>query len=88
MVAFPHISNAIGTINDVAALSAIARKVGAVVVCDGAQAAPHLPLAIDALDVDFYAFSGHKMLGPMGCGVLLEGEICSRRCRRIRPAAT
>jgi cysteine desulfurase/selenocysteine lyase len=71
VVAFPHISNAIGTINDVAALSAIARKVGAVVVCDGAQAAPHLSLAIDKLDVDFYAFSGHKMLGPMGCGVLV-----------------
>ncbi|HEY2164526.1 MAG TPA: SufS family cysteine desulfurase [Gemmatimonadaceae bacterium] len=71
VVAFPHISNAIGTINDVAALSAIARKVGAIVVCDGAQAAPHLSLAIDALDVDFYAFSGHKMLGPMGCGVLV-----------------
>src|SRR6476469_3593818 len=71
VVAFPHISNAIGTINDVAALSAIARKVGAVVVCDGAQAAPHLSLAIDALDVDFYAFSGHKMLGPMGCGVVV-----------------
>jgi cysteine desulfurase / selenocysteine lyase len=41
------------------------------VVCDGAQAAPHLPLDIDSLDVDFYAFSGHKMLGPMGCGVLV-----------------
>ena len=44
---------------------------GAIVVCDGAQAAPHLPLDIDSLDVDFYAFSGHKMLGPMGCGVLV-----------------
>jgi cysteine desulfurase/selenocysteine lyase len=71
VVAFPHVSNALGTINDVAALSAIARRVGAVVVCDGAQAAPHLSLAIDRLDVDFYAFSGHKMLGPMGCGVLV-----------------
>ena len=71
VVAFPHVSNALGTINDVASLSAIARKVGAVVVCDGAQAAPHLSLAIDQLDVDFYAFSGHKMLGPMGCGVLV-----------------
>ncbi len=40
-------------------------------MCDGAQAAPHLSLDIDALDVDFYAFSGHKMLGPMGCGVLV-----------------
>jgi cysteine desulfurase/selenocysteine lyase len=71
VVAFAHVSNAIGTINEVAELSAIARKVGAVVVCDGAQGAPHFPLAIDQLDVDFYAFSGHKMLGPMGCGVLV-----------------
>ena len=71
VVAFPHVSNALGTINDVAALSAIARRVDAAVVCDGAQASPHLPLDIDELDVDFYAFSGHKMLGPMGCGVLV-----------------
>ncbi len=71
VVAFNHVSNALGTINPVAELSAIARRVGAVVVCDGAQAAPHLPLAIDDMDVDFYAFSGHKMLGPMGCGVLI-----------------
>jgi cysteine desulfurase/selenocysteine lyase len=71
VVAFNHISNALGTINSVADISAIARRVGAVVVCDGAQAAPHLPLDIDSLDVDFYAFSGHKMLGPMGCGALI-----------------
>jgi cysteine desulfurase/selenocysteine lyase len=71
VVAFSHVSNALGTINPIAELSAIARRVGAVVVIDGAQAAPHLPLAIDDLDVDFYAFSGHKMLGPMGCGVLV-----------------
>jgi cysteine desulfurase/selenocysteine lyase len=71
VVAFSHVSNALGTINPVAELSAIARRVGAVVVCDGAQAAPHLPLSLDDLDVDFYAFSGHKMLGPMGCGVLV-----------------
>ena len=71
VVAFGHVSNALGTINPVAELSAIARRAGAVVVCDGAQAAPHLPLDIDSLDVDFYAFSGHKMLGPMGCGVLV-----------------
>jgi cysteine desulfurase/selenocysteine lyase len=71
VVAFNHVSNALGTINPVGELSAIARRVGAVVVCDGAQAAPHLPLAIDEMGVDFYAFSGHKMLGPMGCGVLI-----------------
>jgi cysteine desulfurase/selenocysteine lyase len=71
VAAFGHVSNALGTINPVAELSAIARRAGAIVVCDGAQAAPHLPLSIDDLDVDFYAFSGHKMLGPMGCGVLV-----------------
>src|SRR4051812_38035766 len=71
VVAFGHVSNALGTINPIDELTAIARRVGAVVVCDGAQAAPHFPLDIDALDVDFYAFSGHKMLGPMGCGVLV-----------------
>ncbi|HEX4681440.1 MAG TPA: cysteine desulfurase, partial [Gemmatimonadaceae bacterium] len=71
LVAFGHVSNALGTINPVAELAAIARRVGALVVVDGAQAAPHLPLEVDAMDVDFYAFSGHKMLGPMGCGVLV-----------------
>jgi cysteine desulfurase/selenocysteine lyase len=71
VVAFSHVSNALGTINPVEAMIAIARGVGAVVCIDGAQAAPHLPLDLDALDPDFYAFSGHKMLGPMGCGVLV-----------------
>jgi cysteine desulfurase/selenocysteine lyase len=71
VVAFNHVSNALGTINPVAELAAMARRVGALVVCDGAQAAPHFPLAIDQLDVDFYAFSGHKMLGPMGSGILV-----------------
>lgn len=71
VVAFNHVSNALGTINAVAEISAVARSVGALVVCDGAQAAPHFPLDIDSLDVDFYAFSGHKMLGPMGCGALI-----------------
>jgi cysteine desulfurase/selenocysteine lyase len=71
VVAFSHVSNAIGTINPVVELKGIARAVGAMVCIDGAQAAPHLPLDLDTLDADFYAFSGHKMLGPMGCGVLV-----------------
>lgn len=71
VVAFSHVSNALGTVNPVAEIAAIARKAGALVVCDGAQAAPHLALDVDALGVDFYAFSGHKMLGPMGIGVLV-----------------
>ena len=53
------------------AIDRVKGRAGAIVVCDGAQAAPHLPLDIDSLDVAFYAFSGHKMLGPMGCGVLV-----------------
>lgn len=71
VVAFGHVSNALGVMNDVAAISALARKVGALVVCDGAQAVPHLSVGIDALGVDAYAFSGHKMLGPMGIGGLV-----------------
>ena len=71
VVAFGHVSNALGSINPMAEISAIAHGVGAIAVVDGAQAAPHFALDIDLLDVDFYAFSGHKMLGPMGCGVLV-----------------
>jgi cysteine desulfurase/selenocysteine lyase len=71
VVAFNHVSNALGTINPVAEIAAIARGVGALVVCDGAQGAPHLRIGFDTLGVDFYAFSGHKMCGPMGIGGLL-----------------
>jgi cysteine desulfurase/selenocysteine lyase len=77
VVAFNHVSNALGTINPVAEMVAMVRKKAApnaVVVVDGAQAAPHLRLELDGPelgDVDFYAFSGHKMLGPMGIGGLV-----------------
>jgi cysteine desulfurase/selenocysteine lyase len=71
VVAFNHVSNALGTVNDVPAIARIARSVGALAVCDGAQAAPHLRVEFDALGVDFYAFSGHKMCGPMGIGGLI-----------------
>jgi cysteine desulfurase/selenocysteine lyase len=70
-VAFSHVSNAVGTLNPVRDIAAIARSVGALVVCDGAQGAPHLRVGFDELDVDFYAFSGHKMCGPMGIGGLI-----------------
>ena len=70
VLAFAHVSNVLGTINPVALLSARARRLGAVTVVDGAQAAPHLPLDISALDCDFYVFSSHKMLGPTGIGIL------------------
>jgi cysteine desulfurase/selenocysteine lyase len=65
------VSNAVGTVNPVQRIAAVGRAAGALVVCDGAQGAPHLRVGFDALDVDFYAFSGHKMCGPMGIGGLL-----------------
>jgi len=70
VVAFTHISNVLGTINPVRAIVARARRVGALTLVDGAQAAPHLLLDMSALDCDFYVFSAHKMLGPTGIGVL------------------
>jgi cysteine desulfurase/selenocysteine lyase len=72
IVAFSHVSNALGTINPVEDIARLVRaKTGAILVCDGAQSAPHFPVSFDALGVDFYAFSGHKMLGPMGIGGLI-----------------
>ncbi len=74
VVAFPHVSNALGTINPVPQIAALVREHSAgraLVVCDGAQGVPHLPVHFDAMDVDFYAFSGHKVGGPMGIGALL-----------------
>ena len=71
VVAFGHVSNALGTINPVREIAELAHAAGAVVVCDGAQGAPHLRVDFDTLGVDFYAFSGHKMCGPMGSGGLI-----------------
>ncbi|MGH7467483.1 MAG: cysteine desulfurase [Longimicrobiales bacterium] len=70
LVALNHISNALGTINPVAEVSARAHRVGARVLVDGAQAAPHMRIDVPSLGCDFYAISGHKMCGPMGIGAL------------------
>jgi len=70
IVAFAHVSNVLGIVNPVADLVALARRVGALSVLDACQSAPHLPLDLPALGVDLAAFSGHKMLGPYGIGVL------------------
>ncbi|MCW8878942.1 MAG: cysteine desulfurase [Kangiellaceae bacterium] len=70
LVAIGHISNALGVINPVERIIAAAHTVGAKVLVDGAQAAPHLKIDVQALDCDFYAFSGHKMFAPTGIGVL------------------
>ena len=70
VIAFTHQSNVLGTLNPVARLVEAARSVGALTVLDAAQSAPHMPLDLSTLGVDFVALSGHKMLGPTGIGVL------------------
>jgi cysteine desulfurase/selenocysteine lyase len=70
LVAFGQVSNALGTINPVAEMVAAAKAAGATVLVDGAQGAPHQGVDVRALGCDFYAFSGHKMLGPTGAGIL------------------
>jgi cysteine desulfurase / selenocysteine lyase len=70
LVAFTHVSNVLGTINPVAEMTARVRAAGAVSLVDGAQAVPHMPVDVEAIDADFYAWTGHKALGPTGIGVL------------------
>ena len=70
MVAVAHVSNALGTINPVRQIIEMAHKAGALTLIDGAQAAPHMKVDVQALDADFYAFCGHKVFGPTGIGVL------------------
>lgn len=71
VVAFTHVSNVLGTINPVEQIARKAREVGALTVLDACQSVPHLPVDFASLGVDFMAFSGHKMLGPYGVGVLV-----------------
>ena len=70
LVAFTQCSNVLGTINDASRLCSIAREAGATTVVDGAQSVPHMPVDVQKVGCDFLAFSGHKMLGPMGIGIL------------------
>jgi cysteine desulfurase/selenocysteine lyase len=70
IAAFTHVSNALGTINPIAELIPMARAAGAAVLIDGAQAVAHSPVDVQQLDCDFYVFSGHKLYGPTGTGVL------------------
>jgi cysteine desulfurase / selenocysteine lyase len=70
LVAFTHVSNTLGTINPVREMVEMAHAAGALVLVDGAQSVPHVPVDVQELGADFYAFSGHKMLAPMGSGAL------------------
>jgi len=70
MVAIGHVSNALGTVNPVRRIVRMAHDAGALALIDGAQAVPHMQVDVTALDADFYAFSGHKLFGPTGIGVL------------------
>jgi cysteine desulfurase/selenocysteine lyase len=70
LVSVVHVSNTLGTLNDVGQIAKMAHDAGALILVDGAQSVPHLSVDVQALDLDFLAFSGHKMLGPMGSGVL------------------
>ena len=70
LVAVAQVSNVLGCVNPIEKIVARAHEVGAVVVMDGAQSVPHMPVDVQKLDVDFMAFSGHKLMGPMGIGVL------------------
>jgi cysteine desulfurase/selenocysteine lyase len=71
LVAVTHCSNVLGTINDVGAICAKARNAGATTVVDGAQSVPHMPVDVGSVGADFYAYSGHKLLGPTGIGALI-----------------
>jgi len=70
IVAVTHVSNVLGLVNDVRTIADRAHAVGAVIVVDGSQSVPHIAVDVQAMDADFFAFSGHKMLSPMGIGVL------------------
>src|SRR5216684_2251785 len=70
LVAFTHMSNVLGTINPAREMIAQAHAAGTLVLLDAAQSVPHMPVDVQALDVDFLCFSSHKMLGPTGAGVL------------------
>lgn len=74
VVAITHVANALGTVNPLAEIVRLAHDAGAIVVADGAQSTPHMSVDVQALDVDFYAFSGHKIYGPTGIGALYGKE--------------
>ena len=89
MVSVAHVSNVLGTVNPVERdRPHRARAAASRCSSTARRRSPHMAVDVQALGCDFYAFSGHKMFGPTGIGVLYGRATCSRRCRRIRAAAT
>ena len=86
LVAITHQSNVLGTINPVREIAARVHDAGALILVDGAQSVPHMPVNVQALGIDFLAFSGHKMCGPTGIGALLGRRLQARRGRSPKPA--
>jgi cysteine desulfurase/selenocysteine lyase len=84
LVAFTHVSNALGTVNPVKDMIATAHRHGVPVLVDGAQAVQHMPVDVQALDCDFYAFTGHKIYGPTGIGVLYGKAALLERMKPFR----
>ena len=87
LVAVCHVSNVVGTINPVADITRRAHAAGAVVVVDGSQAVPQIPVDLRAIDADFYAWTGHKAYGPTGVGVLHGRKRAPRRDAAVHRAA-
>lgn len=83
LVAVAQVSNVLGCVNPLRKITEMAHRVGAVVVVDGAQSVPHMPVDVQALDADFLAFSGHKLMGPMGIGCLYGKRELLEKCRRF-----
>ena len=86
MVAVSHMSNVLGTVNPVAEIAAMAHAAGALILVDGCQAVVHQQVDVQALDADFYVFSGHKLYGPTGIGALYGKASCWPTCLRSRAA--
>ena len=88
LVAFTHMSNVLGTINPAKEIIRLAHEAGALALVDGAQSVPHFPVDVQDLDVDFLAFSAHKMCGPTGIGdSVRESKPCWKPCRPLWAAA-
>ena len=83
-----QVSNALGTVTPVEQIVELGHRAGARVLIDGAQSVPHMRVNMQALGADFFVFSGHKIFGPTGIGVVYGSRRCWSRCRRGRAAAT